>query len=206
MKIYDVTRTIDEQMMIYKNNLEKQPSFKATKSHAIDGFKESTITIDVHTGTHLDAPCHMKVNGDTIDQLSIEQLISPCRVIDFSHLKCSITESHLAPYVIAPDEFLIFKTRNSLDKSFNPEFIYLSEDGARYLVKQGIKGVGTDGLGIERSQPGHPTHHALFDAGIYVLEGLALENIPAGNYELIALPLKLKGLDASPVRAVLVVR
>ncbi len=203
MKIYDITKTIDENMVVYKNLDEKRPIFNITKDHENDGVRETTITIDVHTGTHLDAPLHMVAGGRTIDKMLLEPLIGNCKVIDFSHIKDVITREDLIEQHIEVGDILLFKTQNSFDKVFNFEFIYLGESGAKYLAKKKIKGVGIDGLGIERSQSGHKTHHILFEAGIYIIEGLELKDIKAGVYELIALPLKLKGLDASPVRAIL---
>jgi len=206
MKIYDITQTIDEHMTVYKNKAEKRPVFNVTRTHDVGGVRESSITLDVHTGTHLDAPLHMQADGDTIDRMPLEQLVTGCQVIDFSHLDRGISKEDLDHHHIHEGDVVVFKTRNSFEDFFNPDFIYLTESGAKYLVEKKIKGVGTDGLGIERAQPGHPTHHTLFNAGIYVLEGLALKDVAMGEYELVALPLKLKGLDASPVRAILIER
>ncbi|MCK8060496.1 MULTISPECIES: cyclase family protein [unclassified Fusibacter] len=206
MKLYDITQTIDEHMTVYKNKAEKRPIINVTRTHNVGGVRESSITLDVHTGTHLDAPLHMQADGTTIDTMALEQLITRCKVFDFTHLDRGISKGDLDHHKIEKGDVVLFKTRNSFEDFFNPEFIYLEESGAKYLTGIGIKGVGTDGLGIERAQPGHPTHHTLFNSGVYVLEGLALKDVPVGEYELIALPLKLKGLDASPVRAVLIER
>lgn len=203
MKIYDITQTISATMTVYKDKPEKRPDIKVNRLHVQGGVMESTITLDVHTGTHLDAPLHMLENGQTIDTMPLEPLITPCKVIDLTHVEDGITEEDLKMHPIESGDVLLFKTRNSFENFFNPNFIYLTEQGAQWLASLGVKGVGTDALGIERSQPGHPTHRTLFGAGIYVLEGLALADIEPGSYELIALPLKLKGLEASPVRAVL---
>lgn len=204
MRIYDITQTIEESMIVYKNKPEKRPVFQVTRDHALGGVRESSITLDVHTGTHLDAPLHMKVNGETIDKMPLSQLITRCKVLDFLYLERGIEASDLAGHDLKMGDVVLFKTRNSTEDFFNPDFIYLTESGAKYLVDLGIRGIGTDGLGIERAQPGHPTHHLLFKAGVYILEGLALKDVAAGDYQLIALPLKLKGLDAAPVRAILI--
>ncbi len=206
MKIYDISKTIEEKMVVYKNLDEKRPLFHITRDHVNGGVRETTITMNVHTGTHLDAPLHMIAGGITIDEMSLEPLIGYCKVIDLSLVKDAISREDLIDQSIEGGDILLFKTQNSTDEVFNFEFIYLAESGAEYLAQKGIKGVGIDGLGIERSQSRHKTHHILFGAGIYILEGLELKDIDAGAYELVALPLKLKGLDASPVRAVLIDR
>lgn len=204
MKVYDITQTIEETMIVYKNKPEKRPVIAITRDHALGGVRESSVTLDVHTGTHLDAPLHMLPEGETIDSIDLHQLITPCRVLDLSHLERGIEASDLEPYQINIGEVVLFKTRNSHENFFNPDFIYLTENGASYLVSRGVRGIGTDGLGIERAQPGHPTHRQLFGAGVYIIEGLALGAIVEGTYTLVALPLKLKGLDAAPVRAILI--
>ena len=204
MKIYDITQTIEEDMIVYKNNPEKKPVFSITRYHEFGGVRESSVTMDVHTGTHLDAPLHMFPNGETIESISLSSLITECRVLDLSSLNRGIEAYDLRPYNIQNNEVILFKTKNSSENFFNPDFIYLTEDGASYLINCGVKGIGIDGLGIERSQPGHPTHKKLFTKGIYILEGLALKDVLEGSYQLIALPLKLKGLDAAPIRAILI--
>lgn len=204
MRIYDITQTIDEHMTVYKNKQEKRPIFQVVRDHPLGGVRESTITLDVHTGTHLDAPLHMQPNGETIDNMPLNRLVTECKVIDLEYLDRGITSEDLRGHDIVRGDVVLFRTRNSLEDFFNPDFIYLTEEGARYLVAQGVIGIGTDGLGIERAQPGHPTHHLLFKADIYILEGLALKDVAAGIYQLVALPLKLKGLDAAPVRAILI--
>ncbi|TXK89605.1 cyclase family protein, partial [Parageobacillus sp. SY1] len=101
------------------------------------------------------------------------------------------------------NDFVLFKTKNSLEDAFNFEFIYVAEDAARYLADKKVRGVGIDALGIERSQPGHPTHKTLFSAGVIVIEGLRLKDVPEGSYFMVAAPLKLVGTDAAPARVIL---
>ena len=83
------------------------------------------------------------------------------------------------------------------------DFIYVAQDAATWLAEIGIAGIGIDALGIERAQPEHTTHKAFFEKGIIILEGLRLREVPQGEYQLIALPLALIGLDAAPARAIL---
>lgn len=82
--------------------------------------------------------------------------------------------------------------------------MYLDASAAEYLKSAGITGVGIDALGIERAQPGHETHKTLLGAGIIILEGLRLADVNEGTYRLAALPLRLKGTEASPARAILI--
>lgn len=200
MKIFDVTMPIYAGMPVYKNKPEKQPVFHTVQNGYVS---ETRIELDVHTGTHVDAPLHMIVEGKTMETIPLEKLVSPCRVIDVTEVVDGITAENLQKHDIKENEFLLFKTKNSAEATFQPEFIFVKEDAAHYLVEKKVKGVGIDALGIERSQQGHPTHKALFGAGITIIEGLHLQEVPAGNYFMVAAPLKLNGTDASPARVLL---
>jgi arylformamidase len=201
MKIYDITTPIFEGMPVYKNKPEKQPKItRVTNGHVT----ESRLELDVHSGTHIDAPLHMMNDGDTFEAISIEKLVGSAKVLNLTHVEDGITKADLEKFDIQEDDFLLFKTKNSFDEKFNPEFVYLKEDGATYLAELNINGVGIDALGVERSQPNHPTHKILFGADIIVIEGLQMKAVEAGTYFMVAAPLKLIGTDASPARVILI--
>ncbi|MCL6445438.1 MAG: cyclase family protein [Alicyclobacillus sp.] len=204
MKVFDVSMPIYEGMPVYKNKPEKQPQFEVTSDHAGHHVRETRIHMDVHCGTHVDAPLHMVEHGATIETLRLDQLVRPCRVIDLMHVNDAVHADDLRSLDPKAGDFLLLKTKNSLDLQFNPSFIYVAEDAARFAVSCGIAGFGIDGLGIERSQEGHPTHKALFEAGIVIIEGLRLVDVPPGDYLMVAAPLKLQGLDAAPARVLLI--
>jgi arylformamidase len=200
MKIYDITVPIYEGMTVYKNKPEKQPVYTTvTNGHVT----ESRISLDVHTGTHIDAPLHMINDGETFETIPLENLVGNVKVFDLTQVEDGISQSDLEPLHIVEGDFILFKTRNSFVDEFQFDFVYLKADAASYLAERKIKGVGIDALGIERSQEGHPTHKTLFGANIIVMEGLYLREVKAGNYFMIAAPLKLKGLDAAPARVLL---
>ncbi|MGM7635462.1 cyclase family protein [Bacillus sp. Hm123] len=200
MKIYDITAPIFPGMPVYKNKPEKQPTIDTkTNGHVT----ESRIAMDVHTGTHVDAPLHMMNEGATIETIAIEQLVRPCKVIDVTSATEKVTKADLESLSIEKDDFILLKTKNSFDTEFNFDFIYVAEDAAEYLANIGIAGVGIDALGIERAQEGHPTHRTLMGQGVIIIEGLALKDVEAGNYFMMAAPLKISGTDASPARVLL---
>ncbi|SCZ77666.1 cyclase family protein [Acidaminobacter hydrogenoformans] len=204
MKLYDISMPIHEEMPVYKNDKGRRPKLTFHKKVAVDGVTSSTLELDLHTGTHLDAPLHMLPGGSAIDEVAMTSVLTACRVIALTELEGEISRSDLEPFEVQPGAFVLIKTRNSFSEAFDPGFVYLGLEAAKYLAELGVKGVGTDGLGIERGQEGHPTHKVLFEAGVMILEGLMLKNIEPGDYKLIALPLKIIGAEASPVRAVLV--
>jgi len=202
LKIYDISMDVFSGMAVYRNNQELQPKIEIMRDFE-SGVRQSRIILDLHTGTHMDAPLHMVRGGATTDSFRVENMVVPCRVLDLMDVEDGITAADLEKFDIQKGEFILFKTRNSLTDSFDPNFVYLKEDGARYLADIPILGVGTDALGIERSQPGHETHVTLLKKGILILEGLRLKEVPAGRYTLLAAPVKLRNLEASPVRALL---
>jgi len=200
MKFYDVTAEVYEGMPVYKNKEEKQPKFQTvTNGHVT----ETRLSLDLHTGTHVDAPLHMINDGETMETIPLERLVRPVKLFDLTHVKDGITKEDIVDLPIDKGDFILFKTSNSFDEEFNFEFIYVKEDAARYLAEKGIDGVGIDSLGIERAQEGHPTHRTLFQNDIIVMEGLRLKDVEAGQYFMVAAPLKVIGTDASPARVLL---
>lgn len=206
MRIIDISMLISQSMPTYKNRPEKAPLRAWAAKLPADGVNESVYTINLHTGTHLDAPLHISPGGQsTREALPLERLFTRAKVFDLCHIKEGIAEKDLSGFDIRKGDFVLLKTSNSFDpRGGGASFIYLREDGARYLAGLGISGVGIDALGIERDQPGHKTHHALLDRGIIILEGLVLKDAEPGEYTLIALPLKLDEADGAPCRAVLI--
>lgn len=200
MKMHDVTGTIFEGMAVYKDKPEKQPKMKPQTTGEVT---ETQLEMNVHTGTHIDAPRHMMMDGETFESISLDKLVGPCKVLDLTAAENGISKADLKRFDIQQDDFILLKTKNSFEENFNFDFVYLAEDGAAYLSELGIRGVGTDALGIERSQEGHPTHKTLFAGGIIIIEGLRLKEVEQGDYFMVAAPLKLTGTDASPARVLL---
>ncbi|NTW72949.1 MAG: cyclase family protein [Eubacteriaceae bacterium] len=203
MKIYDVSMTIDEQMQVYKNLDEKRPIISITRDFRSSSAMESRISIDMHTGTHLDMPLHFIENGKSLDDLDLGDVVTPCKVFDMTYIKEGITQMDLEDKDIQEGDFILLKTANSSTDIFNFEFIYLTEDGAQFLMEKKIKGIGIDALGIERNQPEYGTHLTLLNADILIIEGLRLWDVPEGEYLLVAAPLKIRGVEGAPMRAIL---
>ena len=116
-------------------------------------------------------------------------------------LDMHISAEDLRQFEIVADDFLLFKTRNSyVADEFDFNFVYLDHTGAQYLIEKGIAGVGADAVGIERAQADHPTHIGLLSNDIIIIEGLRLAQIAAGEYFMVAAPLKMVGVEAAPAR------
>jgi arylformamidase len=204
MRVIDISMTITGDMPVYRNAPAKRPVHTVERKIPPDSINESSISFNLHTGTHLDSPFHMIEGGWSTEFLPLDRLITLCRVLDLTHVSGGILKDDLAGFDIRAGEFLLLKTRNSAHDAWWDDFVYLEQSGAEYLAAQEISGVGIDTLGIERAQPGHETHITLLEREIIILEGLRLGHVDAGKYLLIALPVKIANADGAPTRAVLV--
>ena len=167
----------------------------------------SKMTLGVHTGTHMDAPLHFIRNATTIDAMPLSACVGRARVIEIQDPK-SIKRQELADHLISNGERILFKTANS-DHAWNSDqfvedFVFISQDAARYLAQTGVLCVGVDYLSVGGfREDGPETHHALLEAGVWIIEGLNLSGVDPGDYELVCLPLKLVGAEGAPARAIL---
>jgi arylformamidase len=167
----------------------------------------SEIACSAHTGTHMDAPLHFIANGRSIDTMPVSVTVGRARVIGIQDREM-IRVSELAPHEIRKGERILFKTANSgrlwKTDTFQQDYIYIPPDTADYLAGIAIQLVGVDYLSVGGYHSGNPeTHRALLGAGIWIIEGLNLEYVEPGDYDLICLALKLVGADGAPARAVL---
>jgi arylformamidase len=180
---------------------------RATDQERGDVATVSRIALGVHTGTHMDAPLHFIRNAVTIDQMPLDATVGKARVIAIHDPK-AITRKELEEHAIAAGERVLFKTTNSAQSwksdEFDEDFVFISQDGARYLAERGVRTVGVDYLSVGGyKQDGVETHQALLGAGIWIIEGLNLGGVEPGEYELVCLPLRLVGAEGAPARAIL---
>ena len=161
----------------------------------------------VHTGTHMDAPRHFLRDGVTMAALPLEATIGPCRVIEIAD-PAAIRRGELLEHAPRAGERLLFKTRNSArfwpGDPFDEDFVYLADEGARYLVECGVRTVGIDYLSVGGfHHDTAETHWTLMGGGIWIIEGLYLGHVAPGAYELLCLPLKIDAAEGAPCRACL---
>lgn len=170
-----------------------------------DDANASALTVSVHAGTHVDAPFHFLPDGAGVDSLPLERFIGPALVhaVDAGR---DITEAHVKAIPLDGATRVLFKTRNSQllkQRDYDPDFVAFSLEAARALVARGVELVGLDYLSVAHADEQVPVHRAFLDHGVILLEGLDLSEIVPGRYELICFPLRLRGLDGAPCRAVL---
>lgn len=186
-----------------------------------DNVTMTEFNINSHTGTHIDAPLHFVPKGGTIDEMPMETMIGPARVIEIKDPE-SVKLDELAPYDVQRGERILFKTQNSsrLYKTdeFSKDYVFVSYEAAEYLVNRGIVLVALDYLSICKYETEadwdsvteyltksdmHRVHRIFLESGIYILEAVNLSGVEPGEYELICLPIKLERGDAGLARAVL---
>jgi arylformamidase len=171
-----------------------------------DACNLSEIRSSVHIGTHVDAPLHFIDGGESVDSMPLSAMIGPARVIairDSELIRIEELEAHR----VRKGERVLFKTVNSerswAMQAFQEKYVHIPESTAKYLAGLGVQTVGVDYLSVGAFDgDGAKTHRALLGAGVWIIEGLMLQAIEPGAYELICLPLKLIGSDGAPARAV----
>ena len=209
MTIYDISLSISPAMPVWPGD----PAVALTQSASMDRgdlFNMTSLALSVHTGTHVDAPHHFLNDHRTVETLPLEVLTGPCYVTqlpdDVDEISAEVLERMSFG---AGTTRLLFGTRNSKiwargENEFQRDFVAVSEDGAEWLVAHGIQLVGVDYLSVAPFTAGVPTHTVLLKAGVVVVEGLNLAQVPRGFYDLYCLPLKIAGADGAPARVILV--
>jgi len=166
----------------------------------------SAASMSVHAGTHVDAPFHFVADGVTIELLPLETFFGPAIVHEVDAERY-ITEEHVASIRLEGEGRVLFKTRNSRllhQPAYDPDFVAFSVEAARALVQRGVRLVGLDYLSVAHAgEEQVPVHRAFLDHGVVLLEGIDLSEIEPGRYELICFPIRLRGSDGAPCRAVL---
>src|SRR5215472_14934898 len=162
----------------------------------------SRLTMGTHTGTHIDAPIHFLKGGAGAEEVPLENLVGPARVIEIKDPH-AVKAEELQVHNLGVGERLLFKTSNSercwKTSQFVPDFVSIAEDAASYLTR-----LDTLAVGIDYLSAGNPeTHCTLLGAGVVILEGLNLTGISQGRYELLCLPLKILKGDGAPARVLL---
>lgn len=199
MRFLDVSRIIEPDMAVYPG--DPQPDF-STQCHG--NIRVSGLSLCTHTGTHVDAASHYMTDGMTVDNIPLGYCIGECRVIDCTSLPKELTAKDF-PDTIKGSLRVLIRTAYSSSARFDPEYPHLSPEAARHLVSAGVKCIGIDSPSVEKYSGDGTVHRILLSAGLVIIEWLDLSSVPEGSYTIIALPLRLRGLDGSPARVVLMV-
>ena len=203
MSLYDITPTVSTALAVWPG--DTPPSREVLLDMARgDNLTLSTLRGTVHLGAHADAPSHYGRDADSIELRPLEPYLGRCRLLRVS----AAPGARIGPEAL-PDDLdatrVLFATGSYPDPtSLNEDFAALSPELIDALAAAGVRLVGIDTPSVDLfDSKVLPAHQACLRNDLAILEGLALQDVPDGIYELIALPLKLEGFDASPVRAVL---
>ncbi|PYO73505.1 MAG: hypothetical protein DMD64_06850 [Gemmatimonadetes bacterium] len=203
----DVTATLDPaRTPIYEGDAPMRFDFLKNMKQG-DKLTLSAYSLGAHSGTHIDAPMHFIANGAPIDEVALEPLIGAARVIAIPDSVQAIDAAELTKHDWRGARRVLFRTRSSLrswmDSAFHKDFAYIAPDAAQLLADAGVVLVGVDYISAEQFGAAAPrTHQILLGRGIPIVEGLDLRPVQAGDYDLIVLPLKVKGHEGAPARAI----
>jgi arylformamidase len=205
MTIYDVSMEIRPGMLVWPGDdgVELDRTAKLE-----DGAHSnlSRLRCGTHTGTHVDAPLHFLPGGKTVDALDLDALIGPAWIADLAGVQRIRDRDLEASGIPAGTERLLLKTDNSerlaRETEFRADYAGLDASGAEWIVRRGIRLLGSDYLSIAVRDLTSPVHRLLLEEEVILVEGLCLAGVPSGLCRFYCLPLKLKGAEGALARAV----
>jgi len=209
MKIFDISVALNPDLPVWPGD----PKIELKRFRSIskgNPSNDTRLVCSVHSGTHVDAPVHMHEGGDSVDLLSLDVLVGSADVVEVL-TDDVITAATLAALDLPIDcKRLLIKTPNSnlwhhTAHDFVKDFVALDAQAARWIVDRGIRLIGVDYLSVQRFEDkDSTTHRVLLEGGVIIVEGLNLNRITPGPYQLVCLPIKLSGSDGAPARAILI--
>jgi arylformamidase len=201
--LYDISPPVSERLAVWPGDTPPRRETLCDLARG-DNITLSTLHATVHLGAHADAPSHYGAGAPAIHERPLDLYLGPCQVMHVPAApRARLTASDLTGILRAPR--LLLATGSFPDpEHFTEDFAALSPELLQFLASQGVRLVGVDTPSVDLfDSKDLPTHHTALALDLALLEGLVLGDVPDGVYELIALPLRLEGFDASPVRAVL---
>jgi arylformamidase len=205
----DVTATLDPATTpVYEGDAPMKFDFLRDMRKG-DNLTLSVYSMGAHSGTHIDAPMHFIVDGAPVDRVELDRLLGSARVIDIPDSVQAIDAAELNRHEWRGAKRVLFRTRSThrgwMDSSrFHRDFAYIAPDAAQLLADAGIVLVGVDYISAEQFGASTPrTHQILLGRGVPIVEGLDLRPVRAGDYDVIVLPIKVKGHEGAPARAIM---
>jgi arylformamidase len=201
--LWDISPTISADLPVWPGDTR----FDASATWEIGNgcpVHVSRMTMTTHLGAHTDAPSHYDPAGAAIDAVGLAPYIGPCRVIHCIGVSTVRPQDIDARLDGTPPRVLLRTYASAPQQAWDPAFPAIAPETIDLLASKGVILVGTDAASLDpQDSKTLDAHHAVRRHGLAILEGVVLDAVPPGDYELIALPLKLAGMDASPVRAIL---
>ena len=201
-RILDISQPVDATTGVWPGDTPFSAEFSWSMEHG-SSCNVSRVTTSPHNGTHADAPLHFVPGADGIGEVELDPYLGPCWVVDGPR-EGQVRPEHFADVDLERHPRLLVRTREEATVGFPDPFVSLSPEAATALRERGAVLIGLDTPSMDPVDSRElPAHKTLLPARIAILENLVLWHVEPGPYELIALPLRWTGLDASPVRAVL---
>ena len=206
-RIHDISLAIDPGLPTWPTS-EGWRTRWAMRIAEGDPANVTVYEADVHTGTHVESGLHFLPDGEPLDRTPIERFVGPALVVEVGGDEVDVADLERAGIPMGTERLLI-KTRNSERwakgwGAFDAAYVALTLDAAKWIVSSGIRLVGLDHLSIQQYASDGETHRVLLRAGVTILEGLNLAAVVPGTYTLVAAPIRLTGVEAAPVRALLI--
>jgi len=203
-RLWDISPPVQEGAPVFPGDTPYRQQWAASIAPGCP-VNVSTLTLSPHVGAHADAPLHYDPQGQSVGALDLAPYLGPCRVIHAIACGPLVTWEHIAHAARAlPPRVLVRTYARAPVERWDPQLAAFAPETIERLADAGVRLVGIDTASIDPAQSKTlDSHQVIRRRGLRVLENLVLDDVPEGDYELIALPLKLMTADASPVRAVL---
>jgi arylformamidase len=202
-RIWDISPTLSNAIPVWPGDTAylAEPTWQIEPGCPV---RVSRLTMSTHTGAHCDAPSHYDADGLSIDAVPLDAYLGACRVIDCIGARLVQPDDIAAALTDVPPRVLLRTYATAPQLEWDSDFCAVAPQTIALLASKGVMLIGIDTPSLDpQESKTMDAHHAVRKHGMAILEGIVLDHVLAGDYELIALPLKLAGLDASPVRAVL---
>jgi len=203
MILFDLSQPLAPDLPVWPG--DTRLAAERTWDHDQTPVAVSRFSMSTHGGTHADAPLHYARDGAAIDALDLDPYLGPARVVDARGWGPAIAADRLMPALEGAPPRVLLRTFDRFPlREWRSDFAAIGPQAIAAMAAAGVRLIGTDAPSIDpQDSKTLDAHRAVLAADMRVLEGLVLDDVPPGDYELIALPLRLAGLDAAPVRAVL---
>ena len=202
LKIWDISPPVDEQSAVFPGDTAYSQKLHFTLSPGCP-VNVNSITLSPHTGAHADAPMHFANSQASAGELNLAPYLGPCRVIHCNDYGLLVLPEHIAHALDNLPPRVLLRTARTASQSW-ASFTAVAPEKLALLATKNIALIGIDTPSVDpATSQDLPSHNQLLAHDLRVLENLVLDDVPEGDYELIALPLKVMTADASPVRAVL---
>ncbi len=202
-KLWDISPPVSPASALFPGDRAYSQEWTATLGPGCP-VNLSAVTLSPHVGAHADAPLHYGAGAATIGEVDLVAYLGPCRVIHAIDCGPLVRIEHLQHAIADLPTRVLVRTCHTAPVAWSPEFSAFAPETITWLAGLGVRLVGIDSQSVDPADSKTlPSHKQLLKLDVRVLENLVLDDVPAGDYELIALPLKWILADASPVRAVL---